>query len=173
MKNRLFTLAAVLALLAVLGKFYARPLIAQVRAALVQDVDNPARHPYTQQLSGQCSTTGCGFLFPGVPSGKRLVIEQVNLILSPASTSTVANMALLVGSVEPPPVVFSGQFFFPMTLALPVGISNARNSYIGNLAVMAYYEAGAQPEVQAYYTTGGSGNDLASATISGHLVDLP
>ncbi len=37
MKNRLLTFAGALALLAVLGHFYAVPLMAQVRAALVKN----------------------------------------------------------------------------------------------------------------------------------------
>ena len=42
MKSNLLTLAGTLALVAVLGKFYAIPAVAQVtRAALVQDRDSP------------------------------------------------------------------------------------------------------------------------------------
>lgn len=43
MKQKMLAMAGVLALLAVLGRFYAQPVLAQVRAALVSDVDNPAR----------------------------------------------------------------------------------------------------------------------------------
>jgi hypothetical protein len=46
MKNKLITLAATAALLAVLGHFYAKPLMAQVRAALTQNIDEPGRNPY-------------------------------------------------------------------------------------------------------------------------------
>ena len=38
MKNKLWTLAAVLTMLAVVGKFYAVPALAQARAAMTQDV---------------------------------------------------------------------------------------------------------------------------------------
>ena len=46
MKNRLMTFAGALALLAVLGKFYAPPLMAQVKATFIQDVDQAARQPF-------------------------------------------------------------------------------------------------------------------------------
>jgi hypothetical protein len=71
MKNRLLTFAGALALLAVLGHVYAKPLLAQVRAALVQNVDEPGRNPIAL-ASG--SVTGDDFFFT-VPTGKRYVIE--------------------------------------------------------------------------------------------------
>ncbi len=46
MKHRLLTMAGGLVLFAVLGKFVAVPAIAQVRAALVRDIDNPARNAF-------------------------------------------------------------------------------------------------------------------------------
>ena len=49
MKNRLITMAGALALLAVVGKFYATPALAKlVRAALVKNVDEKGRSPYMQ-----------------------------------------------------------------------------------------------------------------------------
>ena len=172
MKSRLVPLAGALLLVLVLGHFYAKPLVAQVRAALIQDVDNAARHPYTQQVIGVCSTVGCSIGFPAVPSGKRLVIEQVNVVVSPASPSTLVGVALLSSDSEPK-AVLQGSFLFPFTLTLPVGPSNTRNSFVGNLPVVAYYEAGSFPSVQVYYSTIGSPNDSSNVTISGHLIDLP
>jgi hypothetical protein len=57
MKNRLLTLAAGLASIAMAGKFFAVPLLAQARAALVQSVDEHGRIPY-QSTSLDC-TSGC------------------------------------------------------------------------------------------------------------------
>src|SRR4051794_5555369 len=79
MKNRLLTLAGALALAAVLGKFYAVPALAQVRAALVQDRDNPARSYYqTLNLSCGYAATICATDLAVVPAGKRLVIKSVS-----------------------------------------------------------------------------------------------
>ena len=46
MKNRMMTLAGTLPLLAVLGNLSVPPLLAQVRPALVKNVDEPGRSPY-------------------------------------------------------------------------------------------------------------------------------
>jgi len=75
MKNRLLTMAAALALLAVLGKFYAIPALGQaVRAALVQDRDNPARTAFTVKVPVDENNTS---VFPTVPSGKRMIITNM------------------------------------------------------------------------------------------------
>ncbi len=77
MKNRLLTLAGALALVAVLGKFYAQPVMAQVRAALVQDVDQPARAPFQAVVPVNINNF-TNTLVP-IPTGKRLVVDFVSL----------------------------------------------------------------------------------------------
>jgi len=75
MKSRLLTFAGVLALVAVLGKFYAAPAIAQaVRAALVQDRDNPARSAFTTKVPVDGNLNAA---FPAVPAGKRMIITNM------------------------------------------------------------------------------------------------
>ena len=72
MKNNLLTLAGTLALVAVLGKFYAIPAVAQVtRAALVQDRDSPARSAFTAKVSVDGDLNAA---FPAVPAGKRMSV---------------------------------------------------------------------------------------------------
>jgi hypothetical protein len=71
MKNRLWTLVAILAIVALWGKEYAKPVFAQVRAALTRDIDNPARNAVQVELEG-------GSITYRVPSGKTLVIEDVS-----------------------------------------------------------------------------------------------
>lgn len=71
MKNKLLSTAGALALVGALGHFYAKPLLAQVRAALVQNVDEPARHVWTFNGYGAFSNTYT------VPAGQTLVIEEV------------------------------------------------------------------------------------------------
>jgi len=90
MKNKLLTLAGALALLAVLGHYYAKPLLAQVRAALVQNVDEPGRNPIPL---GFQTVTGTNFTNFSVPAGKRYVIEAFtgSCILDSASSVTAIN----------------------------------------------------------------------------------
>jgi hypothetical protein len=78
MKNRLLTLAGALALLAVLGKFYAKPVLAQVRAALVTSIDEPARSPYQMVLDSGCSTFSCDFSTNAIPANKRLHVTHIS-----------------------------------------------------------------------------------------------
>jgi hypothetical protein len=73
MKSKLLAFAGVLALLAVLGKFYAVPALAQaVRAALVQNRDNPARQPFSALVGGFDIISS-----PAVPPGTRLIVTNM------------------------------------------------------------------------------------------------
>jgi hypothetical protein len=84
MKNRMWTMAGALALLAVVGKFYALPAIAQtVRAALVQDRDSPGRQAFTYFTQPPVNTNP--ILFPSVPAGKRRVINGVYVVATSAA----------------------------------------------------------------------------------------
>ena len=96
MKNRMLTLAGTLALLAVLGKFYARPVLAQVRAALVQDVDQPARAPF--QVVVPINVTNFTSTPVSIPSGKRLVIEFVNMSCGASAANNVIQPIGLISS---------------------------------------------------------------------------
>src|ERR1022692_2551234 len=131
MKNRLLTLAGTLALLAVLGKFYAVPVLAQVRAALVKNIDERGRNPYIQHLG--CFSNGtqsCTAFFPTVPANKRLVIEHVD------------------GTVQTPDTLFYVSFagnsaitqfaFFPLQSTDP---SNFK-TYVASQPFLTYAEAG-------------------------------
>lgn len=78
MRQKLFTVAGVLTLLAVLGKYYTTPVLAQVRAALVQDVENPAHFPvrFSGNLTiGPGALSNDGSVGTAIPVGKRLVLE--------------------------------------------------------------------------------------------------
>jgi len=91
MKTQLLTLAAALALFAVLGKFYAIPALGQaVRAALVQDRDNPARTAFTVKVPVNDITSP----FPTVPPGKRMIITNMyfNVIALVSNAQCQANV---------------------------------------------------------------------------------
>jgi hypothetical protein len=74
-KSSLLTLAGALALLAVLGKFYAVPALAQAaRAALVQDRDNPARAAFSTLVPIDPTA---GAASPAVPTGQRTITTSI------------------------------------------------------------------------------------------------
>jgi len=100
MKNKLLTLAGRLTGLAVLGPFYAKPLLAQVRAALVQIANTPVSAVPTVQAPPQAQIyrSNCEAPFSGtsqascnltaVPSGQTLFVETVSMAtgVSPVSS---------------------------------------------------------------------------------------
>jgi hypothetical protein len=93
MRNKLLTLAAVLVLLAVLGDLYAKPLLAQIRAALVQNVDEPGRNPIGLSVNADSSET-----FWSVPGGKRYVIEQYTAFCEVSNTGFLTSVELSVST---------------------------------------------------------------------------
>ena len=56
----------------------AKPVWAQVRAALVQDSDNPALSPYRASIDMTPCCLFDGRLLTTVPAGKRLIIEHIS-----------------------------------------------------------------------------------------------
>ena len=82
MARKLWTATAVLVLLAVIGKFYARPVLAQVRAALVENIDEPGHNAFA--LSGGSTYSFYSFT---VPAGKRYIIDQYSAACTVASST--------------------------------------------------------------------------------------
>jgi hypothetical protein len=86
MNNRAMKVAGRLAVLAgatMLGATLAEPAMAQVRAAFVKDLDNPARQPFAVNsgaINFPSSSTNLTQELLTVPAGKRAVIEHVSCI---------------------------------------------------------------------------------------------
>jgi hypothetical protein len=152
MKTKLLTFAASLVLMAALGHFYAKPLLAQVRAALIKNIDEKGRTPY--QADSSCIPTfpqiTCQAVFPPVPAGRRLVIEYVNgefqlaENFQPAASLTIVNTT---AAYTLPPFFRFG------------------NDYGVSSPVLVYVEAGQQAGFNPIGT-------VAQAHITGYLVDL-
>ena len=160
MKKKLLTFAGVLALLAVLGKFYAQPLMAQVRAALVQDRDNVGRNLYQQVNSCNGVVNPCVINFPAVPAGQRVVITQVSALLV-LPTGVAPLNAELRGA---------GVFQFLPAIAVPANFSG-ESDYVVNQTVLASYDAGQVPEVAVFVPSSSAFTALAS--ISGYMITIP
>jgi hypothetical protein len=138
MKNKLLSLAGVVACVAVLGHFYAKPLLAQVRAALVQNVDEPGRNPYQEVVFTICGgTQNCNFSFSIVPPGKRLVVTHVNGFID------VRNGTLPNANVESS---FGGSQFASIFIPGVRQTASANSTRIVyNEAVLAYFGPGESP----------------------------
>jgi hypothetical protein len=160
MKNKLITLAGALALAAALGKFYAVPVLAQVRSALVKNVDERGRSPYGQTAA--CNTTGstvCAAIFPAIPANKRVVIEHVN-----GYVRTPGNLLFLAVLDGNNPLVH--YIFFQVQ-----GTDQSNNSiYIANQPTLTYFEAGQTPNFVVNINSAAAIS--GQLTITGYLVDL-
>ena len=152
---------AVLALGALLTAISAGPAVAQIRAALVSDINNPARQPvrlsFTETLTDGFSQVSFGTTIYTVPAGKRLVLEHLYADAFAPSAQGV-NVALL----DP-------NYFFPIEQrhAVPFGLFMHQSS----TTVRIYYDPGATVRVVTYrYPTTGSAE--VTVRLNGHLVDL-
>ena len=167
MKSKLLTLAGVLALLAVLGHFYAKPLLAQVRAALVQNVDDPGRIPYQASVLGttgaNCSIIGCTFAFAPVPAGHRLVVQHVSMFIQPNANSVPAGVSLTAKTASSA---------FLVNVVFHATVQAADNDIRFDQPVMAYFDAGETPlaSIQASFNTAAP-NATQLAFLSGYMLD--
>jgi hypothetical protein len=161
MKNRLLTLAGALALVAVLGKFYAVPALAQaVRAALVQNIDERGRNPYYQTVSCYSATSNqCYALFPPVPANMRLVVE---FVASDVDTPTPLSVAEF----------FTAGGFVPILHTLQGNDPAGNKIYVANQPWRYYFEAGQQPYIVMNAQAGSFEFMSGSVTVTGYLVNL-
>jgi hypothetical protein len=129
---------------------FASSLFAQ-NTTLVKNIDEKGRAPYT--ASARCTTgvgfSGCTAVFPNVPSGKRLVLEYVNVDIAAASFPALSLSSSSGPSFTVP--VFGPRFF---------------NDYGASAQVLMYINAGQHAMV------GIIGQQVNSASITGYLVDL-
>ena len=94
MKNKLLILAAALLVLGVIAKFYAEPVMAQVRAALTQDVAQPAPAPF--QVTVAVNVDNYTLTAVPIPAGKRLVIDSISLNGAPPTSGAYVQPVVLV-----------------------------------------------------------------------------
>lgn len=127
-------------------------LIAQaVRAALVENVDEPGRHPYVE--NSDCGTGNCTLTFSAVPSGERLVVTSVSV-----ESFAISGRVLQLGGHGP------AVQFLPIT------------SFFNNIGAMsapitAYFDAGERPQLLCFDCSSNPTN--LNGTLSGYFVNLP
>jgi hypothetical protein len=144
--------------------------IAQIRAALVKNVDEPGRAPYQQmvefnQVAGfgaNCPvSTVCIVSFAPVPAGKRLLVEHVTLLINgfqPTFVSfgdgnllNVQNVAIVKPDFAQGPSNTGGQ------------------SWLMDRVIRVYFEAGATPKLKVGTTA--FSNHSSNASLHGYLID--
>ena len=159
MKNKLWICAGAALLLVAAGeRFFIKPVLAQVRAAFIKNIDEKGRVPYQVTLPLQPGTGSHAIdaPIPPVPAGKRLVLEYVNASLMP-----YANYNSPFGYVTSDTGVY-------LVATLPINALSP-TKYIVNTPVLLYLEAG-----QSYHfrATEIDTSNTSYVTLTGYLVDL-
>ena len=134
------------------------------KAALVQEVNVPAKSPYQHNLAFNPSSASCPnsyyctAAFPAVPAGKRLVVTYVSAQYTVNSPSVEA-------------IVLIGNSLFD-TMAIPAAVNVGASRFVAAAPVTYYFEAGETPTV---FLSGSSMSlsNTAHASIIGYLVSVP
>jgi hypothetical protein len=159
-KNQILLAASFAVLAGVISGITAAPAIAQaIKAALIKNVDEKGRSPFTLSLSCNANFS-CIASGAAVPNGKRLVIEHVSGSLQ----VDVANSA----NVQIQNFTVAGRDFAPVKVGTsPDGIDT---NWVVNDSVLVYLEPAAIPSFNASIYA--SGQIFANAKLTGYLVDL-
>ena len=170
MKSRLLTFAGCIAVLLALAKIYEKPLLAQVRAALVQNVDEPARNPYQESFFsylGNCPAGNqfCNFNYSAVPAGKRLVITNISGYVDVTGGSLPnGTLGSSLGGNQYAQIFFTGTREYS---------SASSTRIVVNQQIRAYFGPGETPHLFAGLN--GSTDSFAGAgsmSLSGYYVSL-
>ncbi len=152
--------------------------LAQVRPAVVKNVDEPGRVPYVQFFSAipglatGCGVNFCDFYPPAIPAGKRLVVTDVygTISLEPGATVHSLNVKVTDGTYA----VLKNLFEVPLNPAAYYDVALAYNlrRYAFSAKPTMFVEPG--DKIAFHFWTGGSLNTEypTTLTIVGYLVDL-
>jgi hypothetical protein len=150
MKNSsaLLATAAVVAAAGIMATLPASPLLAQVRAAVVRDVDQPARQSVTIRKFTNTNFFETVYV---VPAGKKFVLEHMNC----SSRADQLFAAIFEGTLTHANIVYS----------VPV-INVSGTILVADGATSIYFEPGAALNLRIFVT------EATTCTLSGHTVDL-
>jgi hypothetical protein len=164
MKNKLLITAIFVFTLAIVLHHFEKPVMAQVRAALVQNIDEPGRSPFILQIG--CDSSGgnaCyGTSSTAVPANKRFVVQYVSGNLDIFGSGTFDT-----GTVSSNAVTGSTLYLDPHFVVNAFGFS----TYTINMPVTAYFEAGQTPSIEIIGTFTAQ-SPSAIVTLTGYLIDL-
>jgi len=139
----------------------AEPVWAQVRAALVRDVDSPALAPATFRASFTFNFINQQALLTTVPAGKRLVVDNISYLSSGSNAGEL--IFLVLRNAEFGPIVQYTPINRPHASA-----ASGLTIQEGSFPTTVYFEAGQQVWLSASRSNGNA-RDLA-AIITGHYV---
>lgn len=151
--------------------------LAQVRPALVKNLDEPGRAPFQFYAGVARGETGCGgnyctISLPAVPANKRLVITNVAVTIHMEAGATVQDLTLYI---KPGADVLS-QITLPYNPsnypADPISTYNPRR-YVVNERVLWFVEAGQAPKIDFHTSGGNLSTDWRNRfLVTGYYIDL-
>jgi hypothetical protein len=165
MKTRLLTIFGTLAVLTVIAHFFEKPIMAQIRAALVQNVDEPGRN----SLSMHTDTLGASASFT-TPPGKKYVIEAFTIGCDVDATSYMTDVSLYTISDG-----VTIQTSAAPHLVQPNGSvsGHAVNSWRGSGFTRVYADPGSTISMRAFDPTQGLAERDCHFSIAGYTISNP
>lgn len=164
--KRLVWLAAGAVALGFIVQSVAVPAIAQIRAALVKDVDNPIRQPFTVTRLINIPAGDVFFSVNAlvVPVGKRAVLEHLACAGFTPSDTRITALFVRYTSLPADHVLF----------AVPVntGTSQSGHQWVASQSLRAYADAGFGVQLGGNLLNVSMGQGTVSCMVSGHYVDL-
>ena len=145
----LLVIAAVGTVAWTLSNLLARPVLAQVRAALVRDVDQPARQAVQIRKFTNSNIFEAVYT---VPAGKKFVLEHMNC----TSLDDQLFAGIFEGLLSHANIVYS----------VPV-INTSGTVLVADADTRIYFDAGAILNLRIFVS------GQTTCTLSGHTVDLP
>jgi len=168
----LLTVAAALFLLAGTAALTGTDALAQIRAALVRDVDEPARVPYEHVVT-PTRPFGNAYIaeFPAVPAGKRLKLTKITGLIRFVDS---ANVGAFVSVNNPAPTADAPRLIVPLS---QFGAAYYGQVYSFSIDVDYIFNAGEAPRVEVGVAAGTGGLPVPVAPAQairahGYLVDL-
>jgi hypothetical protein len=150
--------AAALLLCAAAATLYPKPVMAQARPALVQDVDQAARAPFT--VTVPININNFNYTNVAIPAGKRLVIDYV----------TMSGAAQTTGAYLQPIIIFSSSVAGNpnvLNYFAPNVSTSAPGQYYANFPTTLYADSLAVGPAFAGYTPSFLSFNVV---ITGHLI---
>lgn len=162
MKNKLIIIAASLALAVVLARVFEKPLVAQIRAALVQNVDEPGRNPFAIR------NAGTQFEFR-VPAGKRYVVENFSALCNVPSSKVMTHIELEASLSES---LLGDEVAYAPASFSSGPVSDGSRYYVASGTTHFYANAGTAIDVYSQNAGGGPGNNC-DFSVSGYVINNP
>ena len=166
MKNKMLVAVVLCLAVVALVRSFGKPVMAQMRAALVQSVDEPGRNPF----AFHASVPNRNFASFSVPVGQRYVVETYTGLCFDSAPGYLTDLTLQ-GATNGAPVRLSTQPHLEQENGITGG--RAQSIYIGTASQTLYADPGSSLSIFANDSTAGGGLAGCEFWITGHIINNP